>query len=112
LLALEHMRKRQSEKRRELPGMRSPSRVGPERVRTGPEIQTGPARNDHRGLDAELVRLAGVAFSQTLDLGGMQRVELVGSTSDPTKFCTPIRGYARTAATTGQESSLPTTARA
>jgi hypothetical protein len=42
---VEHMRKRQSEKQRELPGMRSPSRVGPERARTGPEIErvrTGP----------------------------------------------------------------------
>jgi hypothetical protein len=43
--AIEHMRKRQNERQSELPGMRSPSRVGPERVRTGPEIErvrTGP----------------------------------------------------------------------
>jgi hypothetical protein len=43
--AVEHMRKRQSEKQRELPGMRPPSRPGPERARTGQEIErvrTGP----------------------------------------------------------------------
>jgi len=43
--AIEYMRKRQIEKQRELSGMRSPSRVGPERARTGPEIErvrTGP----------------------------------------------------------------------
>ena len=43
--AIEHLRKRQSEKQRELPGMQSPLRVGPERTRTGPEIErarTGP----------------------------------------------------------------------
>ena len=43
--AIEHMRKRQSEKQRELPGMQSPSRAAPERTRTRPEIErvrTGP----------------------------------------------------------------------
>ena len=43
--AIEHMRKRQSEKRRELPGMQLPSRAGPERARTRPGIErvrTGP----------------------------------------------------------------------
>jgi hypothetical protein len=43
--AIEHMRKRKSEKQRELPGMQVPSRAGPERVRTGLEIErvrTGP----------------------------------------------------------------------
>ena len=43
--AIEHMRKRQSEKQRELPGMQVPSRAGPERARTRPEIErvrTGP----------------------------------------------------------------------
>jgi len=43
--AVEHMRKRQSEKQRELPGMQLPSRAAPERVRTRPEIErvrTGP----------------------------------------------------------------------
>jgi len=45
--AIEHLRKRQSEKQRELPGMQVPSRTGPEgvrtrkieKVRTGPEIE-------------------------------------------------------------------------
>ena len=37
--AIEHMRKRQSEKQRELHGMQVPSRAVPERVRTGPEIE-------------------------------------------------------------------------
>ena len=43
--AIEHMRKRQSEKQRELPGMQLPSRATPERARTRPEIErvrTGP----------------------------------------------------------------------
>jgi hypothetical protein len=43
--AIEHMRKRQNEKQRELPGMQLPSRAGSERVRTGPDIErvrTGP----------------------------------------------------------------------
>jgi hypothetical protein len=37
--AIEHIRRRQIEKQRELPGMQSPSRVAPQRVRTGPEIE-------------------------------------------------------------------------
>ena len=37
--AIQHMRKRQSEKQRELPGMQSPSRPAPERTRTRPEIE-------------------------------------------------------------------------
>jgi hypothetical protein len=37
--AVEHVRKRQSEKQRELPGMQLPSRAVPERVRTGPAIE-------------------------------------------------------------------------
>ena len=37
--AIEHMRKRQSEMQRELPEMQLPSRVRPERSRTGPEIE-------------------------------------------------------------------------
>jgi hypothetical protein len=43
--AIDCMRRGQSEKQRELPGMRSPSRPGPERARTDPEIErvrTGP----------------------------------------------------------------------
>ena len=43
--AIEHMRKRQREKQRELPGMQVSPRAGPERVRTGPEmerVRTGP----------------------------------------------------------------------
>ena len=43
--AIEHMRKREREKQRELPGMPVPSRAGPERVRTVPQIErvrTGP----------------------------------------------------------------------
>lgn len=37
--AIEHMRNRQREKQRELPGMQVPTRVQPEWVRTGPEIE-------------------------------------------------------------------------
>jgi hypothetical protein len=37
--AIEHMRKREREKQRELPGMQVPSRAGPERVRTAPQIE-------------------------------------------------------------------------
>jgi hypothetical protein len=43
--AIQHMRQRQSEKQRELPGMPSPSRALPEQARTGPKIErsrTGP----------------------------------------------------------------------
>ena len=43
--AIEHIRKRQSEKQREPPGMQSPSRAAPDRVRTRSEIErvrTGP----------------------------------------------------------------------
>ena len=43
--AIEHMRKRQSEKQHELPGMQLPSRAGPERAGPRPEIErarTGP----------------------------------------------------------------------
>ncbi|MCE9659939.1 MAG: relaxase/mobilization nuclease domain-containing protein [Burkholderiales bacterium] len=37
--AIEHLRKRESEKQRDLPGMPLPSRTGPERARTAPEIE-------------------------------------------------------------------------
>jgi hypothetical protein len=37
--AIEHMRTQQREKQRELPGMQVPSRAGPERVRTAPQIE-------------------------------------------------------------------------
>jgi hypothetical protein len=43
--AIEHLRKRQSEKQRELPGMQVPPRAAPERVRTLPQLErvrTGP----------------------------------------------------------------------
>ena len=42
--AIEHLRKRQSEKQRELPGMQVPSRTGPERVRTREieKVRTSP----------------------------------------------------------------------
>jgi len=43
--AIQHMRKRQSEKQRELPGMQVPARASPKRVRTSPEmerVRTGP----------------------------------------------------------------------
>jgi hypothetical protein len=43
--AIEHTRKRQSEKQRELPGMQLPSRAVPERTRARPELErvrTGP----------------------------------------------------------------------
>jgi len=37
--AIEHMRKRQNETQRELPGMQFPSRAVPERERGGPDIE-------------------------------------------------------------------------
>jgi hypothetical protein len=43
--AIQHMRKRQSEKQRELPGMQVPARASPKRVRTSLEmerVRTGP----------------------------------------------------------------------
>jgi hypothetical protein len=43
--AIQHVRKRQGEKQRELPGMQSPSRAVPDRMRMRPEIErvrTGP----------------------------------------------------------------------
>jgi len=39
--AIQHMRKRQGEVQRELPGMRSPSRAVPDRMRMRSEIERG-----------------------------------------------------------------------